>query len=79
MKLEACSTIIFIDPSLTYIDNEQVEDRLLPTTKEVAINKNKQQIIHLVVKDTIDEYIQVMLDNKKTKVQIINNFKNTLG
>ena len=75
MKLESCNTIIIADPSLTYTDNEQLEDRLLPTTKEIALEKDKQQIVYLVVKDSIDDYIDKQLENKATKVDIINNFK----
>lgn len=78
LKLEACETIVVLNPSLTFIDNEQVEDRFLPTTQEKAILKNKQQIINLVVENSIDEYIQTMLKNKKTEVEIINDFKKTM-
>lgn len=78
MKLEQCATMIVIDPSLTYTDNEQLEDRIIPTTEEIAINKDKQQIIYLIIKDTIDQYIRIQLNNKRTKVEIINNFKKYL-
>ncbi len=75
IKLEQASTMIVIDPSLTYTDNEQLEDRLLPTTQEKALEKDKQQIIYLVTKDSIDEYIREQLNYKKEQVDIINNFK----
>ena len=78
MKLENCSTIIIIDPSLTYTDNEQLEDRLLPTTEEKALLKDKQQIVYLIIEDSIDIYIRSQLNNKAKLVDIINNFKKYL-
>lgn len=75
MKFEQCNTMIIVDPSLTYVDNEQLEDRLIPTNKEIALNKDKQQIIRLVIKDTVDEYIDKQLKRKASQVEIINNFK----
>ena len=65
----------FVKASLTYIDNQQLEDRLLPTSEEVAIKKDKQQIVKLLLEDTIDSYIYDQLSKKATKVEIINNFK----
>lgn len=75
MKLEACNTIIMLDSSLTCIDNQQLEDRLLPTSEEVAIKKDKQQIVKLLLEGTIDSYIYDQLSKKATKVEIINDFK----
>lgn len=75
MKFEQCNTMIIVDPSLTYVDNEQLEDRLIPTNKEIALTKDKQQIIRLVIKDTVDEYIDKQLKRKASQVEIINNFK----
>lgn len=75
MKFEQCNTMIIVDPSLTYVDNEQLEDRLIPTNQEIALNKDKQQIIRLVIKDTVDEYIDKQLKRKASQVEIINNFK----
>ena len=58
-----------------YSDNIQLYDRIIPTSEEVAITKNKQQIIKLVCKDTIDEYISEQLALKKSSADIVNNFK----
>ena len=66
------------DSSLTYTDNLQLEDRLLPTTREVAVYKQKQQIIKLLIEDTIDIIIHNQLENKATYVDIVNNFKEFL-
>ena len=75
LKLEQAHTFIELDPSLTQADNQQVYDRFIPTTEEVAIKKEKQQIIKLIAKDTIDEYIFSCLKLKKTSAEIINNYK----
>lgn len=75
LKLEQAHTFIELDPSLTQADNQQVYDRFIPTTKEVAIKKEKQQIIKLIAKDSIDEYIFACLKLKKSSTEIINNYK----
>jgi SNF2 family DNA or RNA helicase len=75
ITLEKASTIIVLDPSLTYSTNEQVHDRFIPTTEEIALTKNKQQIIKLICNQTVDEYIHTMLMNKKSSSDIVNNFK----
>lgn len=74
MKLEQGNTIIVINPSLTYSDNEQLYDRIVPTNQEVAESKEKQQVLLLIIPDTIDEYIQQKLDLKESSTSIINNF-----
>lgn len=79
MKFEQCNTMIILDPSLTYTDNEQLEDRLLPTSKEVAELKDKQQIIRLIIDESIDTYIQHKLSIKADYTDIINDFKKYLG
>lgn len=75
MTLEEGNTLIIVDPSLTYSDNEQTKDRIIPTTQNIAIRKTKQQIIKLISKDSIDEYIAIQLSAKKSNSEIINNFK----
>ena len=77
MKLEQGQTIIVLNPSLTYSDNLQLYDRIVPTTEEVAVKKTKQQILLLIIPDTIDEYIQNQLNCKASSTSIINNFKTT--
>ena len=79
MKFERCHTMIIIDPSLVYTDNEQLEDRLLPTSIEVAEQKEKQQIIRLIIDESIDTYIQLQLQKKATKTEIINDFRKSLA
>lgn len=75
IKLETAQTLIELDPSLTQADNQQVYDRFIPTTKEAAEKKDKQQIIKLIAKDSIDEYIFECLKLKKSAAEIINNYK----
>lgn len=74
MKLERAETLIVIDPSLTGTDNDQLYDRFLPTTPEIAVTQNKKQIIKLISKDSIDEYIDQMLIQKATQSEIVNNY-----
>lgn len=74
IKLEQGNTIIIVTPSFVYSDNLQMQDRIIPTNKELAIIKNKQQIIKLVCKDTIDDYVEKQLRQKKSSSDIVNNF-----
>jgi SNF2 family DNA or RNA helicase len=78
MKLEQGEYLIEIDPSLTYEFNNQLEDRIIPTSEEISINKNQEKIIKLISKDSIDEYILEMLKKKKSSTEIINDFLKTL-
>lgn len=66
--------IILLDSSLTYIDNEQLFDRFLPTTKEEAVNKNDQKITRLLLQESIDYYILLMLNKKQEETSIVNDY-----
>ena len=74
VTLEQGNTIIVVTPSFVCSDNAQAYDRIVPTNKELAITKEKQQIIKLVCKDTIDEYLETQLNLKKSSADIVNNF-----
>lgn len=74
MKLERGNTILEITPALTYTNNEQLYDRILPTTKEKALEKDAQKVIHLTVEDSIDQYLDNALKNKLSSTEIINNY-----
>ena len=74
ITLSRAEEIIFLDPSLTYTDNEQMKDRFLPTTPEEAINKEGQKIIHLLLRKSIDMYIHRSLLKKKSATDIVNNY-----
>lgn len=76
--LDTADVIIFLDSSYIYTDNIQCMDRLVPTT-ENNIHSTTQEIILLLAKDTVDEYIYDMVYNKKaSSADIINNYKNIL-
>ena len=74
VTLEQGNTIIVVTPSFIYSDNLQVYDRIVPTNKELALKKDKQQIIKLICKDTIDDYLETQLNLKKSLTDIVNNF-----
>lgn len=78
LTLSRGEAIIFLDPSLTYTDNEQMSDRFLPVTPEEAENKEGQEIIKLVLKKTIDIYVAQSLNKKKSKTDIVNDYINHL-
>lgn len=79
LKLENGNTIIIANPSLNYGDNEQLEDRFIPTTEEIAKQKDINQIIYLITENSIDEYVDNCLAKKMNSVSIINNYKNYKG
>lgn len=74
VRLSRAEEIIFLDPSLTYTDNEQMSDRFLPTSIEEAVEKEGQKIIRLILKRSIDTYIHRALKTKQKKTDIINNY-----
>lgn len=74
ITLSKADELIIVDPSLTYTDNEQLWDRILPTTPEEALKKDTLLITHLIIKETIDVYINYALKNKKRQVDILNDY-----
>lgn len=76
VTLEQGNTIIVVTPSFVYAENLQTYDRIVPTNKELALKKDKQQIIKLICKDTIDDYLETQLNLKKSSSDIVNNFSN---
>jgi SNF2 family DNA or RNA helicase len=79
MKLYGADTMVIIDRSLTYTDNEQIMDRLLPVTEQLAKDKDPQEIIILLTDLFIEEYIDTALSNKKSRTDIINNYASALS
>ena len=79
MTLYGADTMVFIDTSLTYTDNEQCMDRLLPTTEQIAAEKEDQEIILLRTDTPIENYLYQMLKLKKSKTDIINDYKRFLA
>ena len=79
MTLWGTDAMIFLDTSLTYTDNEQCWDRLLPTTQQIAEEKGDQEIILLRTDTPIENYLYQMLKLKKSKTDIINDYKRFLA
>jgi len=63
-----------IDRSLTYTDNEQIFDRILPVTEQIAKDLEPQEIIILTTDSTIENYLHKMLQLKKSMTDIINDY-----
>ena len=78
IQLDNADTMFFVDFSLTYTDNEQCKDRIVPISKERALLK-EQKIFFLLAENSIDEYLydQVMV-HKKNATSIINNYVQTI-
>ena len=73
MTLDAASTVIFLDRAYTPAENDQAEDRIVPTTE----NSNQScTIIDVVCKDSIDQHINDLLKKKKSVIEVVNNYKN---
>lgn len=79
--LDKAKVILFLDKAWNPSDNEQAEDRITPTTE----NKNHaHEIISLIAADSVDEYINELLEHKKSLTDVVNHggreaIKNLLG
>lgn len=70
ITLTAASELIFIDSAWTIADMEQAEDRI----HRASSTANKIHIMKLIVKDSVDEDIELMLENKrKTVSKVLDN------
>jgi SNF2 family DNA or RNA helicase len=67
--LDRAETIIFTDKAWNPADNEQAEDRITPTTEH---NVHKHHIVSFVCKETVDERINTLLEEKKSITDLIN-------
>lgn len=75
LRLSRAEVIIVVDPALTYTDNLQLYDRLIPTTLEEAMKKQQQRIIRLYLNESIDMYLQKMLfELKKPSTETVNDY-----
>ena len=70
LTLDAGETIIFLDKEYNPADNDQAEDRIVPTSQE---RNHSMHIISLVMKDTVDEMINGLLKHKIDITSVINN------
>lgn len=73
-QLDTADTIIFLDSSLTYTDNVQCMDRLVPVSKD-RVHETSQDILLLLAEDSIDMYLYDMVYvKKKDSSDIINDY-----
>ena len=70
LTLDKGETIIFLDKEYNPSDNEQAEDRIVPTSKE---RNHSMHIISLVMQDTVEEAIHGLLKHKHDITKVINN------
>jgi SNF2 family DNA or RNA helicase len=69
LTLDRSDTIIFMDKSFSPADNEQAQDRIVPTTIDRLHSIN---VISFVCSGTVDERINEILDRKEDLTKLIN-------
>jgi SNF2 family DNA or RNA helicase len=69
LTLDKADTIIFLDKAFNPADNEQAQDRIVPTTKE---RYHPVTIISVVCGGTVDERVNEILDRKEDLTKLIN-------
>jgi SNF2 family DNA or RNA helicase len=69
LTLDRADTIVFLDKAFNPADNEQAEDRIVPTTKD---RYHPINIISLVVEGSIDERVNDILERKEDLTKLIN-------
>jgi SNF2 family DNA or RNA helicase len=69
ITLDRSDTIVFMDKSFSPADNEQAQDRIVPTTKEKYHPIN---ILSFVCEGTVDERINDILERKEDLTKLIN-------
>jgi SNF2 family DNA or RNA helicase len=69
LTLDRSDTIIFLDKSFNPADNEQAQDRIVPTTET---GYHPINIISFIAQGTIDERVNEILDRKEDLTKIIN-------
>jgi SNF2 family DNA or RNA helicase len=69
LTLDRSDTIIFLDKSFNPADNEQAQDRIVPTTQSRLHSIN---VISFVAEGTVDERVNEILDRKEDLTKIIN-------
>jgi SNF2 family DNA or RNA helicase len=79
--LDKAKVILFLDKAWNPSDNEQAEDRITPTTES---KNHAHEIISLIAADSVDEYINELLEHKKSLTDVVNHggreaIKNLLG
>jgi SNF2 family DNA or RNA helicase len=69
LTLDRSDTIIFLDKSFNPADNEQAQDRIVPTTED---RYHPINIISFIADGTVDERINDILERKEDLTKIIN-------
>lgn len=72
LTLDRAEVVIFLDRDYNPVNNEQAEDRIVPTTRQ---SNQKVHIIDLVCRDTVDERIHKLLQRKKNIIALVNEYK----
>lgn len=70
--LDNIDTVIFTDRSFNPVDNDQAEDRIVPTDPDKTYGA--KQIIDLVMENTVDVKITQMLIEKINLIKIVNEY-----
>ena len=73
LTLDRAETTIFTDKYPPIGSIEQAEDRFVASTKDKAHKAHK--IIELMMKDTFDEQLYNLLEQRKSETDVINNYK----
>lgn len=68
--LDRADTVVFVDKSYNPADNEQAQDRIVPTSED---RYHPIHIISLVCDGSIDERVNEIIENKEDITKIINN------
>lgn len=74
IQLHGADTLIITDRSWVEGDNDQLYDRILPTTEQLQSEKDVQDIIVLLTDCFFDTYIDEALIHRKSMTDIINNY-----
>jgi SNF2 family DNA or RNA helicase len=75
ITLEGINKAIVTDQTYVPTDMKQLFERLNATTKEAQDYFGEKEIILLKIPNTIDDIIEDTLINKRTKTELINNYK----
>lgn len=69
LTLDKSDTILFLDKDYNPANNEQAQDRIVPTTEE---RYHPINVISLVASGTVDERVNEILDRKEDLTKVIN-------
>lgn len=67
--LDRADTVVFIDKSFNPADNEQAQDRIVPTSED---RYHPIHVISLVCSGSIDERVNEIIENKEDITKVIN-------